>query len=103
MLTERKKEDPGENKLEADSVGEHGTCLKCHKILPEINNTFCLVGEIFFILYLIILSLFNYSCLHLPSTSPPTPAKPPSLPCFHAPPWFCPFVLYSCGETFSEM
>ena len=25
----------------------------------------------------------------------PTPAKPPSLPCFHPPSWFCPCVLYS--------
>ena len=41
--------------------------------------------------FLIILLLFNYSCLHFL----PTPAKSTSLPCFYPPPWFCPCVLYS--------
>ena len=33
-----------------------------------------------------------------PHHSPPTPAKPTSLPCFHPPPWFCPCVLYSSSQ-----
>ena len=52
---------------------------------------------------LIILLLFNYSCLHVPLTTPPTPAKPTSLLCFHPPPWFCPCVLYSSWEPFSPL
>ena len=51
-----------------------------------------------FLYFLIILLLFNYSCPHLPSTTPlATPAKPISLPCFHTHPRFCPCVLYSCS------
>ena len=48
--------------------------------------------------FLIILLLFNYSCLHFL----PTPAKSTSLPCFYPPPWFCPCVLYSnsCNPLF---
>ena len=34
-------------------------------------------------------------CLFPHLSLPPTPAKPISLPCFQAPPWFCPCVLYS--------
>ena len=30
-----------------------------------------------------------------PPTTSPTPAKSPSLPCFHPPPYFCPCVLHS--------
>ena len=53
-------------------------------------------------IYVIILLLLNYfivvqsqlSAFSL-HPSPPTPAKPTSLPCFHPPPWFCPCVLYS--------
>ena len=52
------------------------------------NNVF------FKILFFKITVLFNYSCLHFLPTTPPTPAKPTSLPCFHPPPWFCPCVLY---------
>ena len=49
---------------------------------------------------LIILLLFNYSCLHFL----PTPAKPTSFPCFHPPPWFCPGVLYSSSwKPFSPL
>ena len=33
-------------------------------------------------------------CIFSPSLHP-TPDKPPSLPCFHPPPLFCPCVLYS--------
>ena len=41
---------------------------------------------------IIILLLFNYSCLHFPPTPPPTtPAKPISPPCFHPP---CPGFVH---------
>ena len=34
----------------------------------------------------------------------PTPAKPPSLPHLHPPPWFCPCVLYSSScKPFSPL
>ena len=58
----------------------------------------------YFILFLIILLLFSYSCLHfLPNTPHPTPAKPTSLPCFHPPPWFCPCVLYSSSSDMCSL
>ena len=48
---------------------------------------------------LIFLTLFFYCCsITICILSPhlhPTPAKPPSLPHLHLPPWFCPCVLYS--------
>ena len=69
------------------------------------------IGEIIYYLinslnlFFFTLLLFSYSCLHfLPNTSPPTPAKPPSLPWFHPPPWFCPCVLYSSSwKPFSPL
>ena len=58
----------------------------------------------FFSFYLITLLLFNYNCLHYPSSLPPTPANPTSLPCFHPPPCFCPCVLYiSSWKPFSKL
>ena len=54
---------------------------------------------------------FNYFIVvHLqlsafsPHRSPPTPAKPTSLPCFHPPPCFCPCVFYSSSwKPFSPL
>ena len=51
--------------------------------------------------------LYCYSiivvCIFSPPL-PPTPAKPTSLPCFHPPPWFCPWVLYSSSwKPFSPL
>ena len=53
--------------------------------------------------FFLILIFYCYSitvvCLFSPSLHP-TPAKPPSLPHFHPPPWFCPYVLYSSSCNF---
>ena len=70
-------------------------------LILEIHLQF-LIYFYCFTLEIIILLLLNYFIvvqLQLSAfslhPSPPTPAKPTSLPCFHPPPWFCPCVLYS--------
>ena len=65
--------------------------LKNYSFLsPPKTRTVLLHRHFFFYKYIhevlkIILLLFNYSCLHSSPTTPPTPAKPTSVPCFHPP------------------
>ena len=57
-----------------------------------------------FFKFSIILLLFSYSCLHFLLTSLPYPSQTTSLPCFHPPPWFCPYGLYSSSwKPFSPL
>ena len=59
-----------------------------------------IILSLFFKFIVVQLQLSTFS----PHHSPPTPAKPASLLCFHLSPWFCSCVLYcSSWKPFSPM